>query len=356
VTAEQFLPDLAPDELDRVEELVRHLAAHDGRLPTDDMPLSWWLVGALDRPQGDPVRQVLAGIPLTPPGRALTPKKAHAWSVWLARRDLLAWSRAATLDEAVAKNKTLRDWVNDMLTRHRMGKLGLFETLTLQRTPLWDFDREPDTRGSRKVLAFKVGITAVQNFHREHGHTRIPEGYVAAGVDVKAWWTLTRAHYASGALKEDQRAQVDRLARTGVDLRTDKEIAKEEKRRAAEEARLRLTEEQREKRRQERAAQRGTEEAGPILDAIRAFAERHGHTGIPVGAVTQGGVEFGRFADRWRRVKPDRGLRQSLEAIPHWTWMRTPASPTVQRPAPVAIPDDTTRMNKAGLRQFLPTD
>ncbi|WP_159048615.1 hypothetical protein [Streptomyces sp. NRRL F-4489] len=40
-----------PEELERFEELVRYLAAHDGRTPTDDMPLAWWLVEALEQPR-----------------------------------------------------------------------------------------------------------------------------------------------------------------------------------------------------------------------------------------------------------------------------------------------------------------
>lgn len=357
--------DIPAEDLDRVEEVVRYLAEHDGRLPSDDTPLAWWLVDALDRPENHPLRRLLAKVPLMPPVRPLSPKKAHTWSVWLGRREALVWAdrRGKTLDEAIAKDKPLHTWVNDQLSRHRIGSLGEVEAMLLARTPLWDFERDLDTRSSRKETVFRVGLNAVRAFYLEHKHTDFPEGFTAQGIDVAAWWALTRAHLASGVLKDHHRQHVEKLGKLGVDLRTNKELAQEAKRRAAEERREqeeRLAEERREvkleKRRQDRAAQRGTDDVSPIIDAIRAFANRHGHTGIPVGAVTEDGVEFGRFADRWRRVRPDRSLRRVLEDIPHWTWMRTPASPMVQRPAPVPIPDDTTQMNRSGLRQFLPGD
>lgn len=350
--------DIPAEDADKVEELVQYLAQHDGRLPTDDMPLAWWLVDALELPREHPVRQMLAGVPLAPPVRHLSPKKAHAWSVWLSRREQLVWAsrRGVTLDDAVAKDMELRKWVNDNLSRHHIGSLGPVERTLLNRTPLWDFDRELDTRNSRKGTVFRVGLDAVRAFYLEHAHTDIPEGFTVGGIDVAAWWTLTRAHYASGVLKEHHRLRLERLGNLGVDLRTDKELAREQKQKAAEERERLRVEQEREERRQKRAAQRGTDDVGPILDAVRVFAERHGHTGIPVGAVTQDGVEFGRFVDRWRRVRPDRQLRRVLEEIPQWTWTRTPASPTMQRPAPVPVPDDTTQMNRPGLRQFLPGD
>lgn len=366
---ERQTPDVTPEELDRIEELIRYVAAHDGRLPTDDLPLAWWLVDVLDQPEEHPVRRLLAGIPLMPPVRPLTPKKAHAWSTWLAHREALVWAdrRGVTLDEAIAKDKSLHTWVNDMLSRHLVGSLGGIETLLLARTPLWDFERSLDTRASKKETIFKVGLNAVRVFYLEHGHTDFPEGYTSAGLDVAAWWALTRAHYASGVLKDHHRVRVEKLGNLGVDLRTNKELDREAKRKAAEEREQRLAEEREqrlagkrqrelEKRRQARAEQRGTDDTGPILEAIRAFAVKHGHTAIPVGAVTENGVEFGRFADQWRRVRPDRQLRRNLEDIEHWTWMRTPVSPRLERPAPVAIPEDTTQMNRTGLRQFLPAD
>jgi hypothetical protein len=268
-------------------------------------------------------------------------------------------------------------------------------------------------------MAFKVGINAVREFYLQNKHSEIPEGYTVAGLDVHQWWHTQRSRYASDSgMKEHLRQQFTRLGKLGVDLRTDKQRAQDDivfrfrdrlreiadfigehgmsalpergepfVNRAriwidqyrkgtldpalqealegidgwsweacgeAEEARKRA---EWEERRRQLAEQRGTEHIGPVLDAIRAFAEQYGHTGIPVGAVTEDGVPFGRLADRWRRQeKVDRKLRRHLEEIPGWMWLRTPASPNIQRPAPVAIPEDTTQMNRAGLRQFLPAD
>lgn len=363
-------PDITPEELDRIEELIQYLANHDGRMPTDEMPLAWWLVDVFDEERGHAVRRALAGIPVRRPGQDLTPKKAHAWYIWLARRDQLVWAarRGQTLEEAVATDKALRDWVNDMLSRHLTSSLGVIEAGLLARTPLWDFDRNPDTKRSSKETIFKIGLNAVRSFYQEHKHTNFPEGYTSAGVDVVEWWALTRSHYASGVLKDHHRLRVEKLGNLGVDLRTNKELAKEAKRKAAEERHQQAMENRRRAREgvvRAAAERRGVDDIRPVLRAIRAFAEKYGHTGIPVGAVTEdGGIEFGRFVDQWRRMYAvrgrqfggDRELREGLESIPHWTWMRTPESPKIQRPAPVVIPEDTTQMNRAGLRQFLPAD
>lgn len=355
MTGRESTLDVTQEELDRIEELLQYLANHDGRMPTDEMPLAWWLVDVFDAEQNHAVRRALAAIPVRQLDRGLTPRKAHAWYTWLARRDQLVWAahRGQTLEEVIATDKALRDWVNDMLSRHLTGSLGVIEAELLARTPLWDFDRQPDTKNSRKETVFKIGLDAVRAFYQEHRHVDIPEGHVVSGVDVHAWWSLTRAHYVSGVLKDHHRIRMDKLGNLGVDLRTDKERAKAQ-RQAAEAARK---EAEREARRRQLAEQRGTEDIGPVLAAIRSFAERYGHTGIPVGAITEEGVPFGRLADRWRRQgKVDRTLRRALDDIPGWAWLRSPESPKIQRPAPVAIPEDTTQMNRAGLRQFLPAD
>ncbi|MFE9252872.1 hypothetical protein [Streptomyces sp. NPDC007088] len=140
-----------------------------------------------------------------------------------------------------------------------------------------------------------------------------------------------------------------RLESLKLDLRTDKQLAQDWAR-----------EVQRPEQRRKVAARRGVEDAGPVLDAIRAFGEQYGHTGIPVGARTEDGVEFGRHADWWRRQYArgtlDKNLRRGLERQPAWTWTRTPQADSISCPAPVPIPADTTQMRRPGLWQFLPSE
>ena len=285
---------VAPEELDRVEELVRYLAGHDGRMPTDDMPLSWWLVDALDHDDGHPLRQALASIPVRPPVRNLTPKKAHAWQLWLARYDQLAWAarRGQELDGILVRDKVLRDWVNDTLSRHLTGKLGAVETLLLKRNPLFDFNRELDTKSSRDQAAFKLNIEAVRKFYLEHKHTDIPEGYAVAGLDVHQWWHVQRARYASDTgMKEHLRQQLTRLSRLGVDLRTDKERAQED-----------------------------------IVfrnrDRLKEVAEYVGEYGM--SALPEHGAPFVTNARKWITQyydgKLDPAIQEVLEAIDGWSW------------------------------------
>lgn len=340
--------DVDPGELDRVEELVRYLADHDGRMPTDDMPLAWWLIEALEQPIHSPVRRLLQGVPVTDIRRPLAPGRAETWAKFVQRLDQLdrMHQRGETLEDYAAKD--LETWAQSAVVRYLSGKMKSTEELLLRKRSAWSFEQRL-TAKRRSEAAFVVGLRAIKEFHKEHGHTTVPDEVVVDGVNLRLWWQAVRNRYAQEVLKPHDRQRLEKL---GLDLATDAQIAKAEKQRAAEKEK----EEERERRRQARAEQRGTDDTGPILEAIRAFAGKHGHTAIPVGAVTESGVEFGRFVDRWRRVQPDRQLRRDLEDIEHWTWMRTPASPRLERPAPVAIPDDTTQMNRTGLRQFLPAD
>ncbi|MFE9412392.1 helicase associated domain-containing protein [Streptomyces sp. NPDC006704] len=348
-----------PDDLARVEELVRYLAAHDGRQPTDDMPLAWWLVEALELPKKDPVRQLLGSIPFTTLGARPTPKLADTLAKFVARLDQLDLlsQRGITLDDAGADD--LRSWAETAVVRYLSGQMRSAEELLLRRRPAWSFER-PLTPKRRSEAVFAIGLRAIREFSHEHGHTDVPEDVVVEGLPLRLWWKTVRDRYAGKGMSQHERQRMEGLK---LDLATDAQLLKEERRRQAAERHERSMENRRKSREGQKmalAAQRGTGETGPVLEAIRAFAVQYGHTGIPVGAVTDDGVEFGRLVDRWRRAKAlgglDRALLKSLERVEHWSWMRTPASPTMERPAPVPIPEDTTQMRRAGLRQFLPAD
>lgn len=347
-------PSLAvdPEGLDRVEELIRHLVAHDGRLPTDDMPLAWWLVEILEQPHGSPAKRLLQGIPVTEIGRGLVPGRVATWAKFVARLDQLDWMerRSEAMDDA--KGDDLAKWAESTVVRYLSGTMKSTEELLLRKRPVWSFERPLSPR-RRSDVAMTIGLRAVKEFHRKHGHTDVPGDLVIEGVNLALWWKTVRDRYAGKGMKPHERQRLEGLK---LDLSTNAQLAKAEKERRAEEERQRVRAEKAGK----LASQRGTADTGAVMDAIRAFAAQHGHTGIPVGAVTDDGVEFGRLVDRWRRAKPlnglDSKLRKHLESVEHWTWIRAPASPTIQRPAPVAIPEDTTQMNRSGLRQFRPAD
>jgi hypothetical protein len=364
VTINQPSLDVAPEELDRVEELVRYLAAHDGRMPTDDMPLAWWVLDVLEGPRSSPVHRLLQGIPLRDLSGPLSPKRADVWGRFVQRLDQLdlMQQRGRTLDDHEADD--LRKWVESAVVRYLSGTMKTTEEMLLRKRSIWSFER-PLSPKKRSEAAMTIGLRAIKEFHKEHGHTDVPERAIVEGVNLRLWWQTMRDRYAGKGMKAHERQRLEGLK---LDLRSDGELAKAEKRKVAEE-RHRQAMENRQRAREgvakAIAERRGVDDIRPVLKAIRAFAEQYGHTGIPVGAVTEeDGIEFGRFVDQWRRMYAARGrqfggdreLRDALESIPQWTWMRTPASSTVQRPAPVAIPKDTTQMNRSGLRQFLPGD
>lgn len=325
------------EELDQTEELIRYLVAHDGRLPTDDVSLSWWLIEALEKEKGHPIRKLLAGIPLTKVGRGLTPKKAHAWSVWFARYDQLIWihRRDGNLDDSLLRDKILRDWFNDKLVRYQIGTLGVVERVLLDRNPLWDSSREPNTRDSRGKIAFRFGLTAVRDFYAEHGHVDIPEGLIA-GFDLHQWWGHQRALYANpggGGMKEQARQQFAALAKTGIDLRTDKERARVDPVFRHRDKLKKLA---------SHVAERGM---SALPDSARVWVDSH-HKGT---------------------LSPE--LRVALEAIEGWSWPEREPAPADKKPrAPkphvrepirsvrTDIADPDTVLNRPGLRQFLPAD
>ncbi|MET7363174.1 helicase associated domain-containing protein [Streptomyces sp. NPDC005562] len=339
---------IEPEDLDRVEELIRHLVAHDGRLPTDDMPLAWWLVEALDQPSRAPMRILLDTVPLKGLCAPLPHRRVAVWAKFVERLDQLDCMkhRGQALDDEVGKD--LGTWAEGAVVRYLNGNMKVSEELLLRKRPIWSFERplSPRRRGD---AVFAIGLRAVKEFHQKHGHTDIPADLVVEGVPVEVWWRTIRDQYSKKRIKPHEQQRLEGLK---LDLRSDKQIAEAKAHEEHLEAR-------RARRRAKLAAQRGVDDLGPVLDAIRAFAEQHGHTGIPFGAATVEGIEFGRHVDRWRRQYArgpiEKDLRRALESMPHWVWVRTPRTP-VERPAPVSIPEDTTRMRRAGLHQFLPAD
>lgn len=352
MTINQPSLDVPPAELNKVEELIRHLVAHDGRMPSDDMPLAWWVLDVLEGPRSSPVHRMLQGIPVTDLQRPLAPKRVEVWRKFVERLDQLDWmqQRGESMEDKAAQD--LGKWAESTIVRYLSGTMKTTEEMLLRKRPVWSFE-QPLSPKRRSDATMAIGLGAIKEFHRKHGHTEVPDGVIVEGVNLRLWWKTMRDRYATKGMKPHERQRLEGLK---LDLRSDKELAAEQRKAEAESRR----EAERAKRRANLAAQRGVEDLGSVLDAIRAFAEQHGHTGIPVGATTEGGVEFGRHVDRWRqqfaKAPIEKGLRRALEKMPHWTWVRTPASPRLQRPAPVPIPDDTTQMNQAGLRQFLPAD
>lgn len=294
MTTDGKLPAVTAEDLSRIEELVRYVASHDGRMPTDDLPLSWWLVDILDEEKDHPVRQTLTGIPVVQVGRNLNPKKAHAWSTWISRYDRLIWAgqRGQSLDDILPKDKMMRDWFNDMLVRHHVGSLGTIESLLLEKASLWDPDLLPDTRSAKQQVTFKIGIDAVREFYLKNKHTDIPEGYTVAGLDIHHWWFVQRGAYSHpNGMKEHLRQQFARLENLGADLRTDKQ-------RAAEDIVFRY---------RDRMAE------------IADYIGQHGMSALP-----EKGKTFVNSARNWiaqyHNGNLDPALQEALESISGWSW------------------------------------
>lgn len=197
-----------------------------------------------------------------------------------------------------------------------------------------------ETRNEYKHRRMRAVLDYVRKFYLEHGHSRIPMGAVTVGgVDVYDLWVSlkncgeeNRSQFLKGELED--------MAALGVDV-------------SPEDVRIR-----RRKRFRENLAPPEQTRLIPYLQAIEAFAERHGHTNIPDHVTSRvGELRYGVTANAWRRAHAGRVLSpwlvRSLEAIPGWTWN------IVEKPGPpekVILPEDTTQMRRPGLKQFLSGD
>ncbi|MEU5425114.1 hypothetical protein AB0H73_05835 [Streptomyces olivoreticuli] len=343
--------------VDRLEQLLHHLVDHDNRLPTDETELAWWLAEIWQLPEDDPRHQAVARINCVPGARRSGHSFLKHWSTTLGRLGTLDYHQRTGTE--VRPGSPDAKEASIWRSQYQSRSLNIVLEVLLRRRD-FDFD-EPLTKGAQKEVEHRRGMKIMRQLVKQGVSTpELPEE--VNGFPVRAWWARMRHHYnLPGSMKEGPRRELESL---GADLRTDKEIAKEA-RAAATAAAQELKEETKRARKAQRrteqlAARRGVDDVEPVLDAIRAFAAQYGHTAILVGATTEDGLEFGRIVDQWRRAYAlgglDRMLRLALERIVEWDWARTPTSPKITRPAPVAIPDDTTQMRRAGLRQFLPGD
>jgi hypothetical protein len=190
-------------------------------------------------------------------------------------------------------------------------------------------NKEYKNRRLRAVLDY------VRAYYLEHGHSRLPIGAVTVGgVDVYDFWaSLRNCRDARSQFLVDE---LEDMAALGVDV-------------SPEDVRLRR------KRARENLAPPEQTRLLPYLQAIEAFAERHGHTNIPDHVTSRvGELQYGVTANAWRRAYAGGVLSpwlvKRLEGIPGWTWR------LAEKPGPpekVVLPEDTTQMRRPGLRQFL---
>ncbi len=323
---------------DQLEVVLRRVAAHDGRLPPDSDPLSWWLMEVWDRDESDPERAVLALVFRSGPGKKMPYATAVDW-----RRTL---HYVGELDRLAAQGKALEDaplgdgyrkWADWVIVRYRARSITPAELMVLGRRPLWSFDQKPVGKHSRKAAVFLAGVTAVRAHYERHGHTDDLPGTLSAdsSLTVDEWWRTTRTNYASNHLKPGDRAKVEKLGRIGLDLRTDKQRAQEEPdfhyRHVLRELAAYLAQHgistlpQRGERFVNHARQwlaqdrNGTlhprlrdaldsmegwawEGEDDDLAGLRAFAQTHGHVDLPRGYVTEAGEELGKRLHRARKT------------------------------------------------------
>lgn len=187
-----------------------------------------------------------------------------------------------------------------------------------------------------KHRRFMAVADYVRKFYLEHGHSDIPKGVATAkGTDVRHLWDSIRGAYANDTVTDEVRAVLEELAACGVNIEKTSPDRRGLRENLAPPEQQRLT---------------------PYLQAIAAFAERHGHTNIPDHVVSRvGELRYGVTANAWRRAHAagtlNSWLTKKLEEIPGWTWTIS-EKPRFQ--GKVVLPDDTTQMRRSGLRQFLP--
>lgn len=193
-------------------------------------------------------------------------------------------------------------------------------------------------RKERMRVVHEACFSAMEAFLREHGHSDVPKGMFVMDRDLRHWWAGMRGSLADGKLTDANRGALLELGELGADLRTDPVIKEERTRKVRENISL-----------------GEIERHTPVINAIRTFGAQNGHTRIPPLWTTRNqGLPFGMQANAWRRAHADERLNKwlvtQLEGIEQWSWeVYDP-----RRLHNIVVPEDTTVMDRPGLRQYLP--
>jgi hypothetical protein len=95
-------------------------------------------------------------------------------------------------------------WVVARRAEHRRGQLPSDRVAELEAVPGWSWDPFKDD--------FEAGLAALRGFVAEHGHARVPVGYVAAdGFRLGAWVDNRRTEWKRGRLSQERVVPLESL-------------------------------------------------------------------------------------------------------------------------------------------------
>ncbi len=99
----------------------------------------------------------------------------------------------------------LGTWVNRQRTVYRAGSLPSDLIQALEHLPGWAWAFRIQEE------AFQRGLAALQEFVRQHGHSRVPTGHVQQGYALGSWVRGRRSLRQQGSLPADQVAALEAL-------------------------------------------------------------------------------------------------------------------------------------------------
>ncbi len=168
-------------------------------------------------------------------------------------------------------------WVNGQRAKRRDGSLEPDRIRLLEALPGWAWD----ARASR----WERGFAHLVGFANDHGHTRVPVGYMANDFKLRVWVGTQRGAYRRGVIPSDRVARLEAVPGWTWDERA------------------------------------GMWEEN--FSRLTAYAHRHGHAQVPPDH-----LEDGRNLGNWihnQRTRRRKGTLSSdraarLESLPGWMW------------------------------------
>ena len=171
----------------------------------------------------------------------------------------------------------LGNWVSHQRVFFKQDTLAADRIALLEAVPGWTWNPAADT--------FAKGLRSTQAFIAEHGHSRVPEGYVSPdGFELRAWIDSQRQNKQRGRFTPDQIAAFDALPEWVWNLNAD-------------------------------AFANG-------LRHLQEFVAEHGHCRPAALYVCEDGFKLGGWVRSRRNghTKVSNEQAADLEAVPGWTW------------------------------------
>jgi superfamily II DNA or RNA helicase len=173
----------------------------------------------------------------------------------------------------------LARWIAKRRTAYHNGRLSAEQVAALERLPGWSWDPRDDD--------FHAGLAAFRDFVAQHGHARVPHGYVAPdGRRLRVWISGRRVDYHAGRLSAERVAALERIPGWSWEPRQD--------------------------------------EFARAATALRRFVGERGTARVPQDYRTSDGLRLGVWVAVQRRRRGQGHLTREetrvLEALPGWSW------------------------------------